>query len=65
MKRAYKIYGQTGTDFWRKSNAKKIPKVELDYTEKEDTPGQTQSGEAKGYIGFKEVTCHLIFDIKI
>ena len=37
----------------------------MDCVEKEDTPEQKRSGEAKGYIGFQEVMCHIIFDIKM
>ena len=40
-------------------------KVNVDCVEKEDTPEQKRSGEAKGYIGFQEVMCHIIFDIKM
>ena len=35
------------------------------YIEKEETPEQNRSGEAKGYICFQEVTCYLIFYVKI
>ena len=35
------------------------------YKENEETPEQTRSGETKGYIGFQEVTCYLIFYVKI
>ena len=37
----------------------------MDYIEKEEIHEQIRSGEAKGYIRFQEVTCHLIFDVKI
>ena len=36
----------------------------MSYVENEDIPDQIRSGEVKGYIGFQEVTCHLIFDMK-
>ena len=37
----------------------------MSYIEKDETPEQIHSGEAKKYIGFQEVTCHLIFDVKV
>ena len=65
IKRAYEIDEETGTDFWRKATAKEMLKVKVAYEENEATPEQVRSGEAKGFIGFQEITCHLIFDVKI
>ena len=65
MKRVYGIDDGTGTDFWRKSIAKEMLKVKVAYVEKEETPEQILSGEVKGCIGPQEVTCHLIFDVRM
>ena len=40
-------------------------KVKVYYVQKEDTPEKIRSGEVKLYIGFQEVTCHLIFDVNM
>ena len=37
----------------------------MDYVEKEETPEKIKIGEAKGYISFQEVTCYVIFDVKM
>ena len=65
LRRAYEIDEDTGTDFWQKATAKEMTKVRVAYEEKEGTPEQVRSGEATGYIGYQEITCHLVFDVKI
>ena len=40
-------------------------KVKIAYIENKATPEQVQSGEAPGFVGFQEITCHLIFDAKM
>ena len=40
-------------------------KVKIVYAENETTPEQVRSGEAPGFVGFQEITCHLIFDVKM
>ena len=37
----------------------------MDYVEKEETLEKIRNGVEKLYIGFQEVTCHLIFDVKM
>jgi hypothetical protein len=65
VERAYQIDEDTGTDFWRKAMAKEMLKVKVAYEEQEETPVQIRSGEATRYIGFQEITCHLIWDVKM
>ena len=65
IKQAYELYEETGTDFWRKATAKEMIDVRVAYEENEATPEQVRSGEAPGFIGFQEITCNLIFDVKI
>ncbi len=65
LRRAYEIDEDTGTDFWQKATAKEMTKVKVAYEEKEETPEQVRSGEATGYIGYQEITCHLVFDVKM
>ena len=64
VKRVCNIDNKTGTNFWRKLITKEIMKVKVSYVENEGTPEKIQSGEAQGYVGFQEVMCHLIFEMK-
>ena len=65
VKRAYEIDAETGTDFWRKAISKEILRVKNSYEENEATPEEIRSSEASGFVGFQEITCHLIFDVKM
>ena len=65
IKQAYKIDEETHTDFWIKSIAKEKLKVKIAYVENEATLEQVRSGEAPWFVGFQEITCHLIFDVKM
>ena len=52
-------------DFWIKSIAKEMLKVKIVYIKNKATLEQVQSGEAPWFVGFQEITCHLIFDVNI
>ena len=65
VKRAWEIDNKDGTDFWRNSISNEIMKVKVACVEKEKTPKNVWSGEEKGYTGFQEVTCNIIFDLKL
>ena len=39
--------------------------MKVNYVEKEDTPEQIRIEKEKVYVGFQEVTCHLIFDVNM
>ena len=56
---------ETHTDFCRKEIAKGMLKVKIEYIENKANPEQVQSGEAPWFVGFQEITCHLIFDVNI
>ena len=56
---------ETHTDFCRKEIAKGMLKVKIEYIENKANPEQVQSGEAPGLVGFQEITCHLIFNVKM
>jgi hypothetical protein len=56
----------TGTDFWHKAIEKEMRKVKVAFEkEKHWTPEQAQRGEAKGLIGYQEIKCHIVFDMKM
>ena len=65
VKRAYEIDADIGTDFWRKAISKEMLKVKVAYEENEATPEEIRSGEAPGFFRFQEITCHLIFNVKM
>jgi hypothetical protein len=52
---ALDIDERTGTDMWRKAIEKEIRNVQVAFDVRDD---------GKVPIGFKEISCHLIFDIK-
>ena len=58
---------ETGTDFWWNAIQKELKKVmvALEYDEI-ITPQQIRDGLEKGkYVGFQEIECHMIFDVKM
>lgn len=67
VQEALQIDKETGTDFWWKAIQKEMKKVMVafDYDESV-TPQQIRDGLAKnGYVGFQEIKCHMIFDVKM
>ncbi len=55
VEEALAIDERTGTDFWRKAIEKEMRNVQVAFEVRED-------GVAP--VGYKEITCHMIFDIK-
>jgi hypothetical protein len=56
----------TDTDFWRKAVNKAMAKVKIACkTNNGLTPHQAREGKALELIGFQEIGCHIIFDIKL
>ncbi len=67
VQEALQIDKGTGTDFWWQAIQKEMKKVMIafDYDESV-TPEQIQEGLSKGdYVGFQEIKCHMIFDVKM
>ena len=67
VQEALQIDKETGTDFWWKAIQKEMKKVMIafDYDESV-TPQQIRDGLARDrYVGFQEIKCHMIFDIKM
>ena len=67
MQEALQIDKETGTDFWWKAIQKEMKKVMIAFEYDESlTPDQIREGLAKGsYVGFQEIRCHMIFDVKM
>jgi hypothetical protein len=60
-----KIDEETGTDHWAKAILKKRSRVCIAWKAREDvTPEDVRMGKVKDMIGFKEITCHMVFDVK-
>ena len=61
---ALKIDEETGTDHWAKAIAKETNKVSIAWEARDDLdPSKCRSGEQ--LIGFTEIRCHMIFDVKM
>ena len=66
VEEALAIDEETGTDFWRKALNKEMTKVKIAWKAVEGlTPEQVRQGQAKQLIGYQEITCHVIFDVKM
>jgi len=61
-----KIDEETGTDFWQCAINKEMAKVRVAWKVNEScTPEQVWKGLAPNMIGFQEIGCHIVLDIKI
>ncbi len=55
-----------GTDHWQRALNKEMSKVKVAWNACDDiTPNDVQSGKVKDMIGFQEIGCHIVFDIKM
>jgi hypothetical protein len=64
---ALRIDAATGTDFWMKAIKKEMNKVDVAFDFCDAwTPEQVRQGLARGdFVGFQEIKCHMIFDVKM
>ena len=61
---ALRIDDETGTDYWRKAIEKEMSKVRVAFERWDDgTLEDARSG--KKLVGYQEIGCHMIFDIKM
>jgi hypothetical protein len=57
---------ETGTDFWRKALGKEMAKVKVAWKSADGVPpAQARTGKEPSMIGFQEIRCHVIFDVKM
>jgi hypothetical protein len=55
-----------GTDHWWRALNKEMAKVKVAWNAHDNiTPDNIQSGKAKDMIGFQEIGCHIVFNIKM
>jgi hypothetical protein len=63
---ALEIDRQTGTDHWHRALNKEMSKVKVAWNACVDiTHDDVRSGKVKDMIGFQEIGCHIVFDIKM
>jgi hypothetical protein len=55
---------QAGTDFWQKAIDKEIAKVKIAWEVRENL-SKEDCRAGKALIGYTEITCHMIFDVKM
>ncbi|KAI2500467.1 Reverse transcriptase (RNA-dependent DNA polymerase) [Fragilaria crotonensis] len=66
VEEALAIDDESGTDFWRKALSKEMGKVKVAWKPIDNvSPAQARSGQVPSLIGFQEIRCHIIFDIKM
>ena len=66
VKEALQIDKETGTDFWWQAIQREMKKVMVafEYDDTLLTPEQARTDKSK-YVGFQEIACHIIFDVKM
>jgi hypothetical protein len=63
---ALEIDRLVGTDLWTWAINKEMAKVKVAWEARDDlTPEVVRAGKARDMIGFQEIGCHIIFDIKM
>jgi Reverse transcriptase (RNA-dependent DNA polymerase) len=66
VQEALAIDEETGTDFWRRALNKEMTKVKIAWKAVDGaTPEDVRAGRAKQMIGYQEIKCHVIFDVKM
>jgi len=66
VEEALAIDEETGTDFWRKALGKEMTKVKVAWKNMAGiTPEQVRTSKEPSMIGFQEIRCHVIFDVKM
>ena len=66
VEEALEIDRITGTDFWAKAINKEMTKVKVAWKRHEGhTPDDVRAGKATDLIGFQEIGCHMVFDVKM
>jgi hypothetical protein len=66
VEEALAIDEETGTDFWCKALGKEMTKVKVAWKSMDGiTPEEVRTGKEPSMIGFQEIQCHVIFDVKM
>jgi hypothetical protein len=66
VEEALEIDRITNTDFWKSAINKEMAKVKIAWaTHDGHNPQQIREGKVAEFIGFQEIGCHIVFDIKM
>jgi hypothetical protein len=67
VEEALEINRTMNMDFWRKAINKEMSGVKITWAPTHDghTPQQVWEGKVAKFIGFQEIGCHIVFDIKM
>jgi hypothetical protein len=66
VEEALQIDKMTGTKHWENAIKKEMEKVGVAYMVKNGiTPDDVRNGRVKEMIGFQEIKCHVVFDVKM
>lgn len=66
VKEALDLDKENGNDLWEKAIKKEMSKVRVAFEPHEGhTPEQVRHGEAIDLIGYQEIRCHIVFDVKM
>jgi len=63
VEEAYRIDKETGTDFWTKAIQKEMKNVSIAFKEWNGSVKDARDG--KNLVGYQEIKCHMVFDIKM
>ena len=67
---AFRINERNGNHFWKSAIEKEMKTVSITYRSSEHDrgnvpPKQIRADRKKYLVGYKEITCHFVFDIKL
>ena len=66
VEEALKIDRMTNTDLWRKVINKEMSRVKVAWkTHDTNTPQEVREGKVPEFRSFQEISCHIVFDIKM
>jgi hypothetical protein len=66
VEEALLIDEESGTDLWRRALNKEMSKVKIAWKVNDKyTPEQVRRGKANELVGYQEIKCHVIFDVKM
>jgi hypothetical protein len=67
VEEALEINKAMNMDLWRKAVNKEMAKVKIAWKTHDGytTPQQTREGKVPDLVGFQEIGCHIVFDVKM
>ena len=65
VQEAFQIDKEKGSNFWWQAIQKEKKKVMVAFEYDDNLPPEQARTDKSKYVGFQEITCHTIFDVKI